>query len=92
MSIATQLKEYKTMENGTQVVVGDLVLINAEGGRVCIGDRLQDFRGNDCIVTGLGNPPHKAGSTGRIELDGCEYFPSVAGCEWVNFIEKGLVI
>ena len=49
---------------------------------VCVGDDLKDFRGDRCKVTGQGRPPHKPGSTGRIELDGREYFPSVAGCKW----------
>ena len=81
------------IQNGTQVISQEKwVLVNNIGGRVCIGDRLQDFRGDECIVTGLGNPPHKSGSTGRIELDGREYYPSVAGCEWVNFIDRGLTI
>ena len=51
---------------------------------VSVGDELADFRGDRCEVTGQGCPPHKPGSTGRIELNGREYFPSVAGCEWLE--------
>ena len=80
------------MINGQEIVVGDWVLINEMGGRVCIGDRLTDFRGDECIVSGVGNPPHKQGSTGRIGLEHGEFFPSVAGCKWVNFSDEGLVV
>ena len=80
------------MNNGQQVVVGEWVLVNGLGGRVCLGDQLEDFRGDTTTVTGAGHPPHKPGSTGRIELDGREYFPSVADCKWINFKDEGLVI
>ena len=81
-----------SINSGNQVIVGEWALINVMGGQVCIGDKMQDFRGDDVVITGMGNPPHKQGSTGRVELDGREYFPSVAGCEWVNFADKGLTL
>ena len=94
--VQTQSQGKHTMTNsinsGNQVIVGEWALINVMGGQVCIGDKMQDFRGDDVVITGMGNPPHKQGSTGRVELDGREYFPSVAGCEWVNFADKGLTL
>ena len=49
---------------------------------VYVGDELVNSRGDLCKVTGKGRPPHKFSSTGRIELDGRLYFPSVVGCKW----------
>ena len=49
---------------------------------VQVGDKVRDFRGDEHTVTGMGYPPRHSGSSGRIELDGFQYFPSVAGAEW----------
>jgi hypothetical protein len=58
-------------------------LIDEHNLPVQVGQKLKDFRGDTCIVTALGTPPHKNGSTGRIVLDGMEYFPSVVDCKWI---------
>lgn len=54
---------------------------------IAIGDNVNSFRGEEAIVTG-GTPPHKEGSTGRVDvrwsgLDSSgSYFPSVFNLEW----------
>ena len=67
----------KIMKNGW-------TLVNEQGDTVEIGDVLADFRGDKLQVTGQGRPPHKWGSTGRIELEGQEFFPGVVGCKWAR--------
>jgi hypothetical protein len=57
-------------------------LINANGTPVVIGQSYLDHRGDPVTVTGLGQPPHKASSTGRVELDGRLYFPTVINAKW----------
>lgn len=63
-------------------------LVNKDTGEVvAIGDNVNSFRGEEAIVTG-GSPPHKEGSTGRVDVrwTGMEasgsYFPSVFNLEW----------
>lgn len=45
---------------------------------------LKDFRGATVRVTGKGHPPKTPNSTGRVELDGCLYYPSTVCAEWVR--------
>ena len=67
-----------------KITINGWTLVNEQGDTVEIGDVLADFRGDKLQVTGQGCPPHKSGSTGRIELEGREYFPSVVGCKWAR--------
>ena len=76
------------MINGQEIVVGNWVLVNEMGGRVCIGDTLTDFRGDEGKVTG-GRPPHKPSSNGFVESNGFEYYAKVFGLEWVDFNKLG---
>ena len=76
------------MTNGEQIAQGNWVLINREGGRACIGDRLVDFRGDVSTLTG-GRPPHKPSSNGFVESNGFEYYAKVFGLEWVDFSKFG---
>ena len=51
---------------------------------VKVGYPREDFRGNVAVIDG-GQPPHKAGSTGRITTsDNGSYYPSVYGCKWIK--------
>jgi hypothetical protein len=57
-------------------------LINASGAPVAIGQLYLDHHGEPMTVTGLGQPPHKESSTGRVELNGRLYFPTVINAKW----------
>lgn len=50
---------------------------------VKIADVRKDFRGETGRVHG-GRAPHKPSSTGRVHVDGREYYPSVFGCVWTR--------
>jgi hypothetical protein len=54
-----------------------------DGKPVNEGAEVRDFRGAWGVVTG-GVPPHKDGSTGKIEVDGALYYPTVYGCRWAQ--------
>lgn len=45
------------------------------------GELVPNFRGELRIIKG-GTAPHKLGSTGRINTNAGELFPSVCGLEW----------
>lgn len=49
-----------------------------------VGDVCTTFRGEKLRITGKGSAPHKPSSTGRIETNEGEYFPSVVGARWVR--------
>lgn len=49
------------------------------------GDVRESFRGEHAVITG-GTPPHKPGSTGRIETsDNGTYYPGVFLAKWERF-------
>ena len=48
-----------------------------------VGDVVTTFRGEKVTVTGA-QPPHKASSTGKVELGGFLYGPTVVGARWVR--------
>lgn len=50
---------------------------------VKIADVRKDFRGETGRVHG-GRAPHKPSSTGRVHVDGREYYPSVFGLKWIK--------
>ena len=85
-----ELERTKTMTNTdkladcAKIMKNGWTLVNEQGDTVEIGDVLADFRGDKLQVTGQGRPPHKWGSTGRIELEGQEFFPGVVGCKWAR--------
>jgi hypothetical protein len=60
-------------------------LINEKTGEpVVFGESYPDFRGDLEIIVG-GIPPHKPGSTGRVETKGGRlYFPTVFNLKWVQ--------
>lgn len=47
------------------------------------GEILTSFRGEQYEVTGWREPQH-SGSTGRVWVQGGEFFPSVFNCEWIS--------
>lgn len=49
-----------------------------------VGDVVKTFRGETVRVTGRGSAPHKASSTGRVEIDNNEFYPGVVGARWVR--------
>jgi len=59
-------------------------LVNSNLQPVKVGDKFLDFRGDPCTVTGLGHPPHTPASSGRIELDGVLYYPTIVDCKWMT--------
>ncbi|HYE38137.1 hypothetical protein [Methylocaldum sp.] len=59
-------------------------LVDKNFNRISVGDKLPDFRGDLCTVTGLGHPPRTPESSGRIELDGSLYYPSIVDCIWLT--------
>ena len=61
-----------------------LVEDNSIGKYIRIGHKLADGR----IIEG-GRAPHKEGSTGRVYVDGAEFFPSVIGCKFMTVVEFG---
>lgn len=71
---------------------GDWVLINSDGNEVETGDMV--FTNAEGIAykvaDGVGAPPHKPSSTGRIwvieagRTSSTEYFPGVFNCKWVR--------
>ena len=67
-------------------------LIHKEDGRIVnVGDKVKDFRGLECEVTGWQEPTH-SGSTGRVNVKQQrgttvhhnQYYPGVFGLEWVE--------
>lgn len=50
---------------------------------VMVGDAITSFRGETAVLKG-GRPPHKPSSTGRVFIEGAEYFPSVFDLKWVQ--------
>lgn len=50
---------------------------------ILVGDKLLSFRGDLYTVTGWREPQH-SGSTGRVWVEGGEFFPSVLGCEFIE--------
>lgn len=64
--------------------VNDWVLVHEDTNEeVNAGDSVTSFRGEPAVVKG-GMPPHKPSSTGRVWVDGGEFFPSVFGLKWVK--------
>ena len=59
-------------------------LLDEDGDEVKIGDCHKVHNGGVMTVTGLGIPPHKPSSTGKVELDGRLYFPTVINAKWVE--------
>jgi hypothetical protein len=60
------------------------ILIDEASQRMLrVGDVVTTFRGEKRAVTGA-QPPHKAGSTGKVELDGFLLYPTVVGARWVR--------
>lgn len=72
-----------------QAITSDGWALLFNGQPVRVGDQLTDFRGDNMEVTG-GTPPHKEGSTGRIDArepgttDSAQYYPGVVNCAWVR--------
>lgn len=58
---------------------------------VSLGETVETFRGEKVTLKG-GRPPHKIGSTGRIYVDGHEYFPSVCGLKWVKCEDHEIIM
>ncbi len=56
---------------------------NETGAEVEIGHAVVDFRNEPGTVTGWQEPKH-AGSSGRIEVGGWEFYPSVFNCKWIE--------
>lgn len=50
---------------------------------VMVGDTITSFRGVTAVLKG-GTPPHKPSSTGRVVIEGAEYFPSVFNLKWIQ--------
>lgn len=65
-----------------------LVLVNPKGEPVTFPYATIDFRGEPVTVTGA-TPPHKPDSTGSIDTDQGNFYPSVCNLKWV---EANLVI
>jgi hypothetical protein len=61
--------------------LGRWELVNRAGEPVEEGQEVRSHRGAWGVVTG-GIPPRHGGSTGRIEVDGVLFYPSVYGCRW----------
>ncbi len=53
------------------------------GKEVQIGDAVTSFRGEAATVSYV-SKPHSPASTGRVGVDGGEFFPSVFDLEWVD--------
>lgn len=64
-----------------RTATGLFELRDAEGRAVNEGAEIKDFRGELRLVTG-GIAPAGSWTTGRIELDGCLFYPGVANCAW----------
>ena len=62
---------------------GWILIDQATGWPVQLGDTRRTSRNEQHQVTG-GRPPHKPSSTGRIYVQGSEYFPSVLDAAWVR--------
>ncbi len=60
---------------------GQSCTLTYNGQPVQVGEILEDFRGDQCRVTG-GQAPHKPSSTGKIYTDAGHYYPSVFNCAW----------
>lgn len=60
-------------------------ILRLEAGGAPVDDNawLLDFKGESAILRG-GSAPHKPGSTGRIETDRGEFYPSVFGLVWAK--------
>jgi hypothetical protein len=66
--------------------VNDWVLVHEETNEeVEAGASVTSFRGEPDVVKG-GTPPHKPSSTGRVWVNGGEFFPNlcVIGLKWVK--------
>lgn len=61
--------------------LGQWQLVNRAGRPVEEGQEIASSRGAWGVVTG-GIPPRHEGSTGRVEVDGYLFYPSVYGCRW----------
>jgi hypothetical protein len=59
-------------------------LLDEDGDEISIGDWYMVPNGDVMTITGLGIPPHKPSSTGRVELDGRLYFPTVINAKWIE--------
>ncbi len=46
------------------------------------GNLMKDFRGDLIIVNG-GDAPHKPASSGRIQTNRGEFYPSIINAEWI---------
>jgi hypothetical protein len=72
------------MKRVNEVNYGEWRLVHERTGKpVLVGDVIFDFRGNAATVKG-GMPPNKPSSTGRVWVEGGEYFPSVFDLKWVE--------
>lgn len=61
-----------------------LKLISTDTGKeVEIGDIVASFRGELATIKGV-IPPHKEGSTGRVETELGLHFPSVYNLKWIE--------
>jgi hypothetical protein len=74
----------KLKAKGDVMRVNDWVLVHEETNEeVEAGASVTSFRGEPDVVKG-GTPPHKPSSTGRVWVNGGEFFPSVFGLKWVK--------
>lgn len=58
-------------------------LIDSNNNPVEIGATVTSFRGITGTLEG-GTPPHRPGSTGKVYVNGGEYFPSVYDLKWTQ--------
>ena len=62
-------------------------LVDTNNTPVSIGATITSFRGETATLKG-GKPPHHEGSTGRVWVDGGEYFPGVFNLKWVSTTDE----
>ena len=58
-----------------------------DGEPVRLGDTLTDHRGRTARLAGGSHPRHP-GSSGRVWVDGAEYFPSVFNLVWTRYASE----
>lgn len=60
-----------------------MILIDAEGNEVMVGQEVTSFRGEVETVRAISRPRHP-GSTGRVLTDRGEFYPGVYNLKWVE--------
>jgi hypothetical protein len=59
-----------------------MTLVHDDGKPVQIGDKVVTFRDEEATVISI-TPPHRQGSTGRVQTELGYHYPGVYGLRWV---------